>query len=201
MFGLYNDPAGISLDEAKSVYRMFEKNRTLVNQRENLYGVKFDGTSGTRNMVGKANSADYTNVAETIGEHSVLAAAGTLVATGGNDKLLGGDGDDALQGGDGNDLLQGEEGSDALAGGLGQDVLDGGAGDDYLRGGSSSTALRHDWSVEPLEGQVRFNQFGGVVDLAGDGSDLLRGGAGNDWRFAFWGNDVPSNEALWRLRA
>ena len=51
-------------------------------------------------------------------------------------------------------------------------------GDDYLDGGAGNDTLSGD-----------------------GGADELYGGAGNDWLSAFWGNDVPSNEALWRLRA
>lgn len=92
-----------------------------------------------------------------------------LVATDGNDALIGGDGAETISGGagndtifgdnhinpsgGGNDMLAGGEGNDTLNGGQGSDVLDGGPGDDALSGGT-----------------------GGDVYLwgAGDGNDVIQ---------------------------
>ena len=53
-----------------------------------------------------------------------------LVATDGNDVLVGGADDNVLLGGDGNDVLQGGFANDVLDGGPGDDALNGGAGAD-----------------------------------------------------------------------
>jgi trimeric autotransporter adhesin len=74
----------------------------------------------------------------------IEARIAPLVATGGDDVLLGlsgGDtvdglgGNDRLDGGLGNDTLFGNAGNDTILGGSGQDTLDGGIGDDVLEGG------------------------------------------------------------------
>lgn len=58
-----------------------------------------------------------------------------LVGNGGNDQLYGGTGSDVAIGGTGNDTLMGQAGNDRLLGGAGQDVLAGGRGHDELLGG------------------------------------------------------------------
>src|SRR4051794_15648123 len=82
---------------------------------------------------------------------TVKTAVGNVVrASGGNDRVVGGDGpdqlygetggdalsgrggDDLLDGGSGDDTLNGESGNDTEAGGFGHDRLDGGGGDDML---------------------------------------------------------------------
>ncbi|MBW7900131.1 MAG: hypothetical protein H3C26_01520 [Rhodocyclaceae bacterium] len=67
-----------------------------------------------------------------------------IVATQGNDRLIGDnsgeiiagwDGDDIIYGRGGNDVIQGETGDDLLFGEMGDDILNGGAGNDHLDGG------------------------------------------------------------------
>src|SRR5689334_4573626 len=82
------------------------------------------------------------------------AAGNTVRASGGNDRVVGGEGpdqiygetggdtlsgrggDDLLDGGSGDDTLNGEWGNDTESGGFGHDRLDGGDGDDTLDGGA-----------------------------------------------------------------
>ena len=61
IFGLYDNPDNVSPDEAKQVYRMFQTDRWLAYQRENKYGVQFDGMDGKRNMVAEGNR-DYKDI-------------------------------------------------------------------------------------------------------------------------------------------
>ena len=144
--------------------------------------------TGSGKLLGN-DAANYLHNGEGDDELYGLGGKDTLICTGGNDKLYGGDGDDALAGGDGDDLLDGGIGSDVLAGGHGSDVMDGGDGDDYLFGGGDYSATRSDWSVTlPAEpgAPINFNQFTGLSSLAGDGADLIKGGAGNDY---LWGGE------------
>ena len=76
--------------------------------------------------------------------------------------LNGTPGDDAFSGGSGGDTLVGALGADTLAGGPGEDVLWGGR----------DTAAPDAWA-----------------GLSGDGSDMLDGGAGNDWLHGDHGED------------
>jgi hypothetical protein len=57
IFGLYDNPSNVSPDEAKQVYRMFQTDRWRAFQRENTYGVQFDGTpNARRNMIEEGNN-------------------------------------------------------------------------------------------------------------------------------------------------
>ncbi|WP_298191800.1 M10 family metallopeptidase C-terminal domain-containing protein [Novosphingobium sp.] len=57
-----------------------------------------------------------------------------VIATKGNDLLIGSAVNNGLDGRDGNDRLEGRDGADSLLGGAGNDVLVGGKGSDALRG-------------------------------------------------------------------
>ncbi len=82
-----------------------------------------------------------------------------LSGQGGADKLFGGFGDDTLRGGLGSDTIKGGNGEDWLAGGSGDDVLQGDKGDDSFLGGLGDDLMI--WNN-------------------GDGSDVMRGGKGED---------------------
>ncbi len=53
LYGLYDDPANVGLEEAKQVYRMIEKNRPTIAKQEALWGISFDGKRGTQLFNGK----------------------------------------------------------------------------------------------------------------------------------------------------
>ena len=106
---------------------------------------------------------------DTINVNSLLAGT-ALTANGGN-------GNDTIKvaasvmnaitmlGGDGNDLLVGGSGNDTLFGGTGDDWLNGGDGSDLLTGGVGNDVYAFD--------DATANQIDTVVELAGEGTDLL----------------------------
>jgi len=99
-----------------------------------------------------------------------------VVASLGNDTLLGLAGNDTLSGGSGNDSLAGGDGSDVLFGDWGNDTLSGGNGDDRLDGGEGADTLTGDAGNDTLAG--------------GAGDDTLTGGNGADDLFGGFGNDL-----------
>lgn len=48
LFGLYNDPANIGIEEALNVYQMLQRHRSTIAVKEALFGCSFDGQSGTK---------------------------------------------------------------------------------------------------------------------------------------------------------
>ena len=58
VFGLYDDPANMRLDEAQGTFRMLQLHRDIIEQREGLYGVRFNDAVGTNNMIPRGNT-DY----------------------------------------------------------------------------------------------------------------------------------------------
>jgi len=90
----------------------------------------------------------------------------TLVATGGNAKLDGGNGDDVLIGAGGNDRLYGGRGDDSISGGDGRNRVDAGDGNDTVSTG------QHDDRINAGRGDD--------VVASGDGRDRVDGGSGND---------------------
>ncbi|WP_338082866.1 calcium-binding protein [Francisella hispaniensis] len=74
---------------------------------------------------------------------------------------------DDITGSEWSDTIEGKGGDDILRGGIGNDRLDGGEGNDTLRGDSGNDTL--------LGGEGNDN----LVDT--DGSNVLDGGAGDDW--------------------
>ncbi len=79
MFGLYNDPAVVSTDDAQQVYRMLQKHRTDIADKEAKYGVAFDGTPGIRQINGQtvlqAANNDYDTSLLTDGTIDTLEAS------------------------------------------------------------------------------------------------------------------------------
>jgi Ca2+-binding RTX toxin-like protein len=63
LFGLYNDPANVTFDEAKQIYRMFKKYLSTIAAKEALFGVSLSGEPGTRKLGGvtvlQAANNDY----------------------------------------------------------------------------------------------------------------------------------------------
>jgi hypothetical protein len=116
----------------------------------------------------------------------------------GNDRLYGGDGNDRLTGANGNDILSGGEGADWVLGGTGHDVVIGGGGNDTMTGdagndvlfdgrttyGGVSTESRsagdaEDQALMQLLADWLANSLGAFTNDH-DGTDTMRGHAGND---------------------
>ena len=76
-------------------------------------------------------------------DRPLLASDGNDIVVGGidNDWFEGGTENDALAGNGGDDRLLGQAGNDILNGGLGNDILDGGIGNDTLFGGAGKDDL------------------------------------------------------------
>lgn len=99
-----------------------------------------------------------------------------VIASGGNDTLIGNGADNSLDGGAGNDVIYGGAGNDTITGdhllGLqGNDIIYGGAGDDVIdaAGGNDST----------YGGDGNDSITGAEFVLAGDGNDTVAGGSGH----------------------
>lgn len=110
-----------------------------------------------------------------------VAAAVTVLAGSGDDRVDGGDllhgagGGDTLLGRDGDDLLLGGAGRDYLDAGAGADTADGGRGDDTVYGLGGDDTLRGGAGRDHLSGGR-----GDDLVSGGDGDDVLVGGAGAD---------------------
>jgi Ca2+-binding RTX toxin-like protein len=109
----------------------------------------------------------------------------------GNDMVYGGPGDDFVSGDQGNDDIYGEAGNDTLLGFEGNDRLYGDSGGDLLIGGEGSDTLRGASGNDALFGEGGTNDrlfggsgndwlYAGVGDPVAGGSELMRGGAGDD---------------------
>ncbi len=140
-----------------------------------------------------------------------------LYGTGENDHLDGGTGNDYLAAGIGDDIILGGLGDDTLLGSSydtalldtnGRDYLDGGSGNDYLWGGASDDTLIGGGGDDILRGDnlpgdvatpvtttsgwtlVAPPSLSAVVMNVTGGSDVLDGGAGNDFIQGDAGDDV-----------
>jgi Ca2+-binding RTX toxin-like protein len=130
---------------------------------------------------------------------------------GGDDVLVGGGGDDLFVGGLGDDVLLGGGGDDVLLGGGDDDVLLGGAGDDLLIGGGTAfdgnaaalAELRATWaSGRPYADRLRDLAARLSAATAPDdgAADVLAGGAGRDWFWAWASDQLLDRAANERVR-
>jgi len=74
VFSLYDNPASVTADEAKSVYRMYQLHRAEIDRVESSFGVTVDGQAATRNRIAEANR-DYQGLVETYGRVQVVSDA------------------------------------------------------------------------------------------------------------------------------
>jgi Ca2+-binding RTX toxin-like protein len=95
----------------------------------------------------------------------------------GNDLLTGTDNDDTINGRGGNDTLFGEKGNDSLQGNRGADLIFGGDGNDTLIGEHDNDTLVGDKGSDRMIGGTGDDILGWND---GDGSDVMRGNAGED---------------------
>lgn len=152
----------------------------------------------------------------------------TLNGNEGKDILLGGDGEDQLNGGDGDDTIRGGADHDVLRGDSanatapGKDVLEGGSGSDTLYGMAGDDALYGADGIELADAIAQGNSgvgsatqgdflqgMGGDDTLVGtaakdllgggDGSDVLVGGAGDDFLFGDVHHDAYTKDWSFRL--
>lgn len=86
VFGLYDDPAHVGVDEARRVCGMVERHSGEINQVEQRFGQTLAGIEGQRDLIVQANR-DYPGIVSTWGEvptirealapaHAALRAAG-----------------------------------------------------------------------------------------------------------------------------
>jgi GH24 family phage-related lysozyme (muramidase) len=74
VFGLYDDPANVSVDEARRVLDMVERHRHVINQVEQRFGQTLAGIEAQRNLVAQANR-DYPGIVSTWGEVPTIREA------------------------------------------------------------------------------------------------------------------------------
>jgi len=154
------------------------------------------------------------------GENYLLGELGNDVLTAGSGTLhmSGGDGDDLLNGSINNERLLGDAGNDIINGGAGIDIINTGAGNDTVHGddgddqitstGSGSNNLYGDDGNDTISGALGIGLtgtewlHGGLgndllttgdkfsIAFGGEGSDIINGGAGNNYLLGELGNDV-----------
>ncbi|MBO6503999.1 MAG: FG-GAP repeat protein [Kordiimonadaceae bacterium] len=175
-----------------------------------------DGGEG-RDTLTYSSSEEAVNVNLTNGASRGGIAAGdvitnveVIVATSGDDRLVGDTSDNAFYGGAGDDTLVGADGDDTLVGGSGSDVLDGREGVDTASFAESASAVSVNLSngragggeargdqllnIENVIGSAQSDRL--VGDDAdnrldgGDGDDTLVGGGGDDRLVGGSGNDL-----------
>ena len=74
VFGLYDDPANVTSEEARSVYRMFQLHRGEIDRVERDFGVTIDGEMAGRNRIAQANR-DYPGLVDEYGRVDTIAEA------------------------------------------------------------------------------------------------------------------------------
>jgi Ca2+-binding RTX toxin-like protein len=135
------------------------------------------------------------------GNDTITASAGTWT------QVEGGTGDDIIStssrgnGGDGNDtmfalagaqpILNGNAGDDTITGSDEQDQLAGNAGADTIDGGGGNDLI-YSADLAP--------DSGGISNDMGLEHDVLRGGTGDDWLWAGYGDDVDGGAGNDHLR-
>ncbi|TAN71110.1 MAG: hypothetical protein EPN17_02870 [Methylobacter sp.] len=120
----------------------------------------------------------------------------TVVGSDGNDSLYGNAGVNLIQGGKGDDYIR-SDGQDIIDAGLGNDVIAtygggasviGGEGNDNIYGDSSGGETLLGGNGDDTIGHVGLVYNGSWS--GGNGSDLIDGGAGNDFMHGDWGDDT-----------
>jgi Ca2+-binding RTX toxin-like protein len=131
IFSDFEQSKKISGDTVKKLEESVLSSQPLQNKLSPLkqqtitpLSIKINGTIGNDFLVGSNNPDE------------ILASDGNdiVVGRGNNDLIFGGFGKDLLSGGDGNDIIEGEAGDDQIFGGLAEDILRGGDGKDILIG-------------------------------------------------------------------
>lgn len=74
IFGLYNDPAQVTADEARGVFAMVGQHRDEIDAVERRYGETLDGQAGQRDLVALSNR-DYPGITAAFGEVPTIREA------------------------------------------------------------------------------------------------------------------------------
>ncbi|GAB4278289.1 MAG: hypothetical protein Fur0025_04740 [Oscillatoriaceae cyanobacterium] len=121
--------------------------------------------------------ANPTNLMASGGDDNLVGSArGDIInARGGNNVVDGGAGDDVLLGGNDADYITGGAGLDQILSGPGEDYVDGGDDDDVIFAGTGSDRLYGGAGNDKL-----FGEQGNDYLVGGAGVDTLTGGAGRD---------------------
>lgn len=80
VFGLYDDPQNVPLEEAISVLKMYELHREEIDRVEDRYGVSADGTQARRNRIADANR-DYPLLVREYGRVQTITEATAAART------------------------------------------------------------------------------------------------------------------------
>jgi len=122
-----------------------------------------------------------------------------LVGTVDADELSGGNGNDIMWGHEGDDTFIGDDGDDVLIGGIGNDMLDGCLGDDVIVGEAGNDNLWGRTGNDILYGgdgdDTLYGQNDNDVLDGGSGADLIYSGLGADYANGGAGNDEIWGEA------
>lgn len=108
-----------------------------------------------------------------------------VVATAGDDILVGTPSDDVIDALAGDDTVIGREGDDVIYGGAGDDYILAGGGNDVVFGGAGDDVI-HAGSGDDLI----YGEAGNDIIFGEEGRDTLLGGSGNDYLSGGEGNDV-----------
>jgi Ca2+-binding RTX toxin-like protein len=141
-----------------------------------IAGGNFYLTAHIENLELASTAGGIFGVGNELGNSITGNAAGNL--------LLGGAGGDTVHGGAGVDQLFGEAGFDFLHGDAGIDYLVGGSEDDALYGGDDADALYGEDGNDTLVGGNSFD------------TDILVGGAGEDWLYGISGQANPDYDLM-----
>lgn len=74
VFGLYDDPSQVGIDEARQVGEMIDRHRADINQVEQRFGQTLAGVEGQRDLIAQANR-DYPGIVSTWGEVPTIREA------------------------------------------------------------------------------------------------------------------------------
>lgn len=121
---------------------------------------------------------------------NALGGNDTVIGLAGNDEIRGASGADTLFGGAGEDVLIGNSGGDTLSGEADNDRLLGGAGGDTLFGGDGEDVVNGGRGTDTLDGGAGADRIAG-----GNGADTAFGGAGDDRINGGNGNDELYGDA------
>ncbi|MEP3889643.1 MAG: calcium-binding protein [Hellea sp.] len=130
--------------------------------------------------LGGVNGTDYdiTTLLAPAGPIDLTNGDDDYTGTAGDDIVNGLDGNDIINGADGNDTLNGDAGNDTLNGGLGNDTLNGGDGDDILSGGKGANAFDGGAGMDTVSyetelGEVTIDMLTGETSEAANGDSFV----------------------------
>lgn len=197
LFGLYDNPSSVSIDEAKKTFAMLLKHRSEILSYEGQYGIPPDGANATRDTISLANNdPDISAVVRVQSLFDVLIPARNAFVSWVNTQLPAGRQIDINSinpagiyfsgGGDpGESRFVDASDSDGKGAGLERNLLMGGDKSDTLLAGKGDDVLIGMGGVDILEGGEGTDQLYG-----GQGNDVLSGGIGDDILYGGDGDDL-----------